>query len=55
MNNINYKLRRRNVIRYLHSQIDNHKRLLKKYPNTEWIKTKLITYTRRLDWIKNAR
>ena len=50
-----YRLRRYNVMRYLLSQIDNHKRLLKLYPNTEWIKTKLITYQRRYDWIKNAR
>ncbi len=55
MNNINYKLRRIHVMRYLLSQIDNYKRLLKLYPNTEWIKTKLITYQRRYDWIKNAR
>ncbi len=50
-----YRLRRHNVMKYLLSQIDNHKRLLKLYPNTEWIKTKLITYKRRYDWIKNAR
>ena len=54
MNNIDYRLRRRNVMRYLLSQIENHKRLLKKYPNTEWVKTKLITYQRRYDWIKNG-
>ena len=54
MNNIDYRLRRRNVIRYLLSQIENHKRLLKKYPNTEWVKTQLITYQRRYDWIKNG-
>ena len=54
MNNIDYTLRRRNVMRYLLGKIDDHKRLLEKYPNTEWIKTKLKSYKRRYDWIKNG-
>jgi hypothetical protein len=50
-----YRLRRHNIMNHLLGQIDHHKRLLKLYPNTEWIKTNLITYKRRYDWIKNAR
>ena len=52
INNIDYRIRRRNYLRYLASKINDAKLTLKKYPNTEWLKTKLKKMEAQYETIK---